>query len=87
LFTIKGYVSIETEFLKTSRDNQRILVISNKLASEIFQRVSPFVQQIQDLKTKRPFGFNSKGTWEPCGVNECVRFCKYTAPSVGTVYS
>lgn len=78
-----GYESLKTEFPQQERDNNRVLLNSEELASELWNRIKEFIYKIPNLKQLRPFGFNNQGTWEPCRLNSCFRFCEYVAPSIG----
>jgi hypothetical protein len=78
-----GYSSLEAEFVKEMRDNQRVLISSPDLASELWNRIKPFVVTDKQINGMSPFGFNSQGKWVPCRLNPCFRFCAYFAPCVG----
>jgi hypothetical protein len=69
-----GYKTLKYEFIPTMRDNNRVLLMSNKLSAEIWKRVKPFVESDPRTASLRPFGFNSWGKWRPCGINPLFRF-------------
>ncbi|KAG2387655.1 hypothetical protein C9374_001249 [Naegleria lovaniensis] len=72
-----GYQDIDQEYLKEYRNSQRVLVISKKLANLLWARIVPFMQ-LSDYEGVKPYGFDNKGKWKPIGINECLRFNKYS---------
>ncbi|KAG2392053.1 hypothetical protein C9374_013538 [Naegleria lovaniensis] len=71
-----GYESLEKEYPKSYRNNERVLVISKKLANILWSRIRPYLKA-QDFKGVRPYGFDNNGTWVPSYINECLRFNRY----------
>jgi len=74
------YKSMINEYPTEIRDNKRILSFNNNLSDTIWERIYPFVKTLKDLK---PCGFGIEGVWHPYSINNCFRFSRYDAPSIG----
>eukprot|EP01125_Pyxidicula_operculata_P020484 TRINITY_DN7582_c0_g1_i1.p1 TRINITY_DN7582_c0_g1~~TRINITY_DN7582_c0_g1_i1.p1 ORF type:complete len:467 (-),score=54.45 TRINITY_DN7582_c0_g1_i1:111-1511(-) len=79
-----GFLPLDTEFLKESRESDRVLMMSDQVSKVLWQRIKEeFINFMPNVETIKPFGFDSDGKWTPRYLNPCLRFCKYTSPSVG----
>ncbi|EFC40555.1 predicted protein [Naegleria gruberi] len=72
-----GYAEIDKEYPKEYRNSERVLVKSKKLADMIWSRIVPFLKK-SDIDGVKPYGFDNDGCWVPCGINEVLRFNKYS---------
>lgn len=78
LTSFNHYKSMENEYDKKIRGNDRFLSMSWYLSHSIFERIKDFIP------TKgKPFGFGVDGEWNVSGINDCMRFSRYVAPNVG----
>lgn len=88
------YSSMKDEYPIDLRDSDRFLTINNELSSFLWENIKDpmtnyfktSLSPLDNPNTNRPnmpYGFGVLGDWIPCGVNECFRFIKYKAPSVG----
>jgi len=60
------------------RDNVRVIVSSRKIASEVFDRIKPFVAPIiLDKSNQKHYYGCSDGKWLPSKLNDRFRICKY----------
>ena len=75
-----GYEKIDKEYPKEYLNNERVLVKSKKLADIIWSRIVPFLKK-SDIDGVKPYGFDNGGCWVPCGINEVLRFNKYSRGS------
>lgn len=73
----KQYNPVDWEYAKEYRDCERVILQSNKLAEDLWNRIKPLLV-LEDLFEVKPFGFDNEGTWQPIGINECFRFTKYS---------
>ncbi|KAL9646430.1 hypothetical protein ABK040_006428 [Willaertia magna] len=79
-----GYLTLEHEFLKQDRDNDRALIHYPVFANILWNRLKSILQNDNYIWNElRPFGWHNEGKWNPNRINPCMRFCKYVAPSVG----
>lgn len=62
----KGFQSLEREFAKEDRDNERVMVLDGKLADALWHRISPCVTAT-DVLFVQPTGFGNHGIWRPHG--------------------
>jgi hypothetical protein len=70
------YRDLTNEFEDAYRSNQRILVLSEKLADLLWLRMAPHLERNDTLRV-RPMCFGNGGTWKPVRLNECFKFGKY----------
>lgn len=70
------YRDLAGEFEPDYRSNQRILVLSPKLADSIWARLAPQLQR-DDVFRIKPMGHGNMGTWLPYRLNECIKMGKY----------
>lgn len=75
------YESLDKEYLRKERDNQRVLSQDKEFADILFSRISKHL----DDNNLKPCGFGTKGKWSPLKINSCFRYSKYVSPSVGFV--
>jgi len=81
-----GYKTLEHEFLKEERDNDRALIKSVELSNVLWKRLEPVLKKDDYVwNGLRPYGWHNEGKWQPVSINPCMRCCKYTAPCVGFV--
>jgi len=62
---------------------ERLLVLSDDLAENLWRRVSPMMNR-DDILRVRPIGFGNGGIWKPVRLNECFKFGRYQE---GTFFS
>ncbi|KAL0489787.1 prolyl 4-hydroxylase [Acrasis kona] len=75
-----GYETLNKEYPKEYRDNDRVLVKSFDLAEQLYNKVfKSNVQFFDDLRRSeiKPFGFKNEGIWVPTNLNEVIKFAKY----------
>jgi WD40 repeat protein len=70
----KGFHSASTDYPPTYRSNDRLVHDDESLSRHFFQRLRLFAPLIM-----RPHGDRGPESWRLDGVNERLRFCRYTA--------
>lgn len=81
-----GYRTLEHEFLKYERDNDRALISFPYFADLLFKRIKPVLEKDPHVWNElRPFGWHNEGKWQPSFINTCMRCCRYTGPCVGFI--
>jgi hypothetical protein len=76
--TDAGLEPVDWEYSPEYRKCDRVVVRSPTLATELWTRLRAHLER-DDVYDVRPFGFDQQGTWRPIGVNECIRFTRYSA--------
>eukprot|EP01091_Cochliopodium_minus_P009855 TRINITY_DN2520_c0_g1_i1.p1 TRINITY_DN2520_c0_g1~~TRINITY_DN2520_c0_g1_i1.p1 ORF type:complete len:550 (-),score=139.63 TRINITY_DN2520_c0_g1_i1:318-1967(-) len=71
-----GFDDLKNEFDKSYRSNDRSLVLSEKLAEILWERMKPCFDE-NDFVCVRPMGFGNQGIWKPVRLNECFKFGRY----------
>lgn len=78
-----GMTSVQAGgYEKRIRVCDRVSAASEALASEIFERIRPFVARIDLRSDDRPRGIpkqRARAEWRPHGLNEMFRICRYKA--------
>ena len=77
------YQSLDQEFLKSERQNNRVISLNSDFATIIYNRIRNFVFDDPKIKSVIPCGFGTDGIWEPYKINDCFRFNQYIGPSIG----
>jgi hypothetical protein len=72
-----GFASVSWEYSPEYRDCDRVVIISKSLSNVLWERLKLFLT-LSDVEGVHPFGFESSGTWVPEGINECIRFTRYS---------
>jgi len=70
----------DLQYKKEHRNNERIYVAAPEVSNTIWDRVKPFVNQIEITKENDQrvgIGYGSEGIWRPIGFSECWKICKY----------
>ncbi|KAG2378120.1 hypothetical protein C9374_008742 [Naegleria lovaniensis] len=81
-----GYRTLEHEFLKYERDNDRALISFPYFADLLWKRIKPVLEKDPHVWSElRPFGWHNEGKWQPSFINTCMRCCRYTGPCVGFI--
>jgi hypothetical protein len=70
-----GYETLDKEYPKEYRSNERVLVKSPALAKILWKKIEPYCQK--EFLNVKPFGFGNEGLWKPIGLNEVIKFAKY----------
>jgi len=73
------YMKLDSEYLLTERDGQRVLSNDKKFADVLYMRIQKYLPN----KNLQPCGFGVSGKWTPLKINSCFRYCKYIGPSLG----
>ncbi|KAJ1558008.1 hypothetical protein HK096_004085 [Nowakowskiella sp. JEL0078] len=71
-----SFESIDWEYAKSYRDCVRVVAKSDQLATTIWSRLMKHTVY-SDFAGVQPFGFGTRGTWAPIGINPVFRFSKY----------
>lgn len=70
-----GYSPVDVR--KDYRNNDRIVLKSEQLAQQIWDRVKVHLEnEIATILERNELGYGNQGSWTPVGLNECFRFCK-----------
>jgi len=92
------YETMTNEFDLSYRDSERFLTLDKSLCRYLYDILKPSIEDyfyntqtiIKSTNNKNrpqiPYGFGVQGKWKPIGINECFRFSRYKAPSVGFDY-
>ncbi len=74
-----GYRSLEDEFPREYRSNDRVLTLAPPaVVDEVFARVLSALS-VADALCAEPLGPGASGVWMPYGLNECFKMGRYRA--------
>lgn len=71
-----GWEKLSRLFASEYRGGDRLLVMDEPLAHELWQRIKPGLTR-DDVLRVRPIGFGNAGTWRPFRLNECLKLVRY----------
>lgn len=63
------------EYPKEYRDNDRVLLGSHEIATNLYTRLLLSCEKY--LHGAKPFGFGTEGVWLPVGVNPIIKVARY----------
>ena len=67
---------IKDEYPPEYRNSQRLIVMSDDLAANLFGRLINHFQE-KELLAIKPMGFGADGVWVPVRLNPCFMFSRY----------
>ena len=72
-----GYESVEWEYDPKYRQCDRVVTMADDLSQILWHRLTRHLV-LDDIHNIRPFGIATNGVWVPSGINNCLRFSKYS---------
>jgi len=75
-----GFGSVDLSYRKNYRNNDRVVAEATEVSKLIWERVKEHITPIQITKENQQnvgVGYGLEGLWEPVGLNEIWRLCKY----------
>jgi len=75
------YKSLIDDYSISEREGDRVFTMDEGFAATLFDRLKDAIQD--DDKAIRPNGFGVTGSWALLRMNNCFRYLRYVAPSIG----